>query len=268
MEVGKNINIVTAKMPKRRRKNRFPWLLIIFLSVGLIFMVIFSEQKSIFPFKQNSNALLDSVPQNFSIYGIDISHYQKKINWDKLAQFKYKHITITFVFIKATEGVNYVDPMWDEHWKNAKTHGFVRGAYHYYKPNLDPVKQMNHFLKQVFFENGDLSPVLDVEEDPVLISHQQFVKNVLTALRYLENKTGITPILYTNYAFYKQYFMGEDFRKYPLWIAHYYKKSPPDDIPWNFWQFHDKMSLDGIMGNVDMNIYCCSFAEFKKFLKN
>ena len=63
----------------------------------------------------------------FPIRGIDISHHQQMIDWEAL-----KSEYIRFIFIKATEGGDYQDPLFAENCNNAKKTGFVRGAYHFY----------------------------------------------------------------------------------------------------------------------------------------
>ena len=54
----------------------------------------------------NDNIKLEEIPNSFKIYGIDVSHYQKKINWDF---FKKNDSLIKFVYCKATEGINFID---------------------------------------------------------------------------------------------------------------------------------------------------------------
>lgn len=253
-------------MPKKKKRSNFiTYFFIVLLTVGLILLFAYLNKDSFDTSNEKTTReILETIPKEFSIYGIDISRYQKKIDWKKLSEFRYKHVTITFVMIKATEGVNYKDPCFDKNWKNSQKYGFIRGAYHYYKPHQDPIAQMNNFLKTVPFTSGDFI-VIDIEEHPFYISKTAFQENVLKALQHVEEKLKAKPILYTYVSFYRQYFMNKKFEKYPLWIAHYYKPSPPDDIPWAFWQFHDKMTLDGIPEKVDMNVFCCSYSELKKF---
>ncbi|MCX7697442.1 MAG: GH25 family lysozyme [Bacteroidales bacterium] len=254
-------------MPKRKtRLSFFGNFLLLLIILALILLLAYLNKYSFqSPSQQRTYEILESIPREYSIYGIDISRYQKKINWEKLSRFRYKHVTISFIMIKATEGTNYVDPFFHDNWKNSKKYGFITGAYHYFKPHQDPIIQMNNFLKTVSFSPGDFI-VVDIEEYPIYISKATFQNNIMKALQYVEEKLKTKPILYTNVSFYRQYFMNKRFEKYPLWIAHYYQQSPPSDIPWVFWQFHDKMSLNGISENVDMNIFCCSYSELKKFL--
>src|SRR5690349_21373676 len=49
------------------------------------------------------------VPVNYSIHGIDVSRYQKKISWKDVEEMNVNGIRLGFAFIKATEGVESVD---------------------------------------------------------------------------------------------------------------------------------------------------------------
>src|ERR1700679_4105731 len=80
------------------------------------------------------------VPPTFdssTILGIDISHYQNDVDFAKL-----KAAGISFVFIKATEGVDYVDPNFSTYWKAAKAFGIPRAPYHFFHPGDDLQSQI------------------------------------------------------------------------------------------------------------------------------
>ena len=47
------------------------------------------------------------------------------------------------------------------------------------------------------------------------------------------------------------------FDRYPVWIAWYNVNEDPNTVlnDWVFWQFTDKGLLEGIEGNVDINVF-------------
>ena len=49
------------------------------------------------------------MPAGYKVHGIDISHYQGKINWEMLKQTRQGQFPIQFIFMKATEGGDYSD---------------------------------------------------------------------------------------------------------------------------------------------------------------
>ena len=102
-------------------------------------------------------------PEGYNIRGIDISHYQDEIRWDKLRNASMNNDPVSFVIIKATEGVSLMDDNFNENFYQAKNNGFIRGAYHFFNPEIDAARQARFFLHQVHLEPGDLPPVLDIE---------------------------------------------------------------------------------------------------------
>lgn len=103
-------------------------------------------------------------PEGYSIHGIDISHHQGDIDWEKVSKAQINEEPISFIFIKATEGQDHLDSNFNDNFYEAREYGFLRGAYHYFKPNVNATLQARYFLKQVHLEEGDLPPVLDIEE--------------------------------------------------------------------------------------------------------
>ncbi|WP_286144957.1 GH25 family lysozyme, partial [Bacteroides caecimuris] len=103
------------------------------------------------------------IPNGYDIHGIDISHYQGKIDWNRLLQNKETASPLHFIFMKATEGGDHNDTTFEANFANARNHGFIRGAYHFYIPSTDALKQADFFIRTVKLTSGDLPPVLDVE---------------------------------------------------------------------------------------------------------
>ena len=81
------------------------------------------------------------IPSGYDIHGIDISHYQGKIDWGRLLQNKQTATPLHFIFMKATEGGDHNDTTFEANFVNARNHGFIRGAYHFYIPGTDALKQ-------------------------------------------------------------------------------------------------------------------------------
>lgn len=202
-------------------------------------------------------------PEGYSIRGIDISHHQGKIDWEKLQHAKIGEEPISFVFIKATEGQNLLDENFNDNFFQAREYGFIRGAYHYFKPNVPAEKQAEYFLRQVHLEDGDLPPVLDIEEMGNL-TPEQLRRAALLWLRAVEKRYGVKPILYTYYKFKTRYLNTPEFDDYPYWIAHYYVRKVAFEGKWKFWQHTDCGKVSGIAGNVDLDIYAGSMYELRK----
>lgn len=202
-------------------------------------------------------------PDGFEIRGIDISHYQEDIDWERVRNATIEGSPVSFVIIKATEGITIMDENFNDNFYQARENDIIRGAYHFYVPSVPARQQANYFLKQVHLEPGDLPPVLDVEKydgSPL----KKFQQDIKTWLDVVEKKYGVKPIIYTGYKFKMSYLNDSVFNEYPYWIAHYYVDTLTYTGPWKFWQHTDCGKVQGIKGYVDLNIYNGTMYDLRK----
>ena len=199
------------------------------------------------------------------VFGIDVSHYQGKIDWETV-QNDNDDFPIGFVFVRATAGKSKLDSEYIYNWKGAKNSGYLRGAYHYYRPDENSVKQADNFIKNVKLSKGDLPPVLDVEKIPNKQSLDSLKSGLKRWLVKVENHYGVKPIIYSGESFYTD-FLKKEFKGYDLWIANYSFFEDEIRKEWLFWQFTDKAVLKGIETPVDVDIYNGNFEELKESAK-
>ena len=195
-----------------------------------------------------------SYPEGYEVRGIDISHYQGRINWEKLRNASIGDAPVSFVFIKATEGEKLWDDNFNLNFSKSKRNDLIRGAYHFFVPGVDPRKQAEFYLKIAQLETGDLPPVLDIEKKGDL-TPERLRRDVRIWLDMVEKEYGVKPILYTSYKFKMQYLNTPEFDAYPYWIAHYYVDELEYKGKWTFWQHTDCGKVSGIKGFVDCNIF-------------
>jgi lysozyme len=206
------------------------------------------------------------IPDKYEIHGIDVSYAQGKIDWQKVKSMEEDSVHISFAFIKATEGIFLVDPYFQRNWREAPKAGIICGAYHYFKPAKSGKWQAKFFLQTVKVEKGDLPVVVDIEElngsNP-----NQMRQELKEFLNYIQNKTGVKPIIYSGISFYKDYLEGY-FDGYPLWIAHYHQAelNLSHETKWLFWQHSDKATISGINHVVDFDAFKGDSAAFKNLL--
>lgn len=190
------------------------------------------------------------------VFGIDLSHYQQKedIQWDSLS-IANQSIPIQFVVLRATMGNDDGDKHFSHFWEIAKKNQLIRGAYHFYRADEDPVVQANNYLNVVKLNSGDILPILDIEKIPKYYKKEQLITNLKIWLKIVENSYGEKPIIYTYYHYYKDY-LQEDFSDYPLWLANYNDVAQPSQSDtWKIWQFSEKGIVHGINTKVDLNMY-------------
>lgn len=199
----------------------------------------------------------------YTIYGIDVSHYQGLINWSTLTA----NNKIDFAIARATYGKNGKDAYYVYNHKVLHDKEIPMGAYHYYRPNEQSKAQAEAYIKTVTLEDGDLPPILDIEKRTKEQSTNSLKEGILNWLNIVEEHYRATPIIYTYFSFYNSVFKNDQrFDKYSFWIANYNTDSKKVKTIENakFWQFTESGSIPGINTNVDLNVFLGTRSEFNK----
>ena len=203
------------------------------------------------------------------VYGIDISKYQGNLLKD-ISNMD----TLHFVICKATEGNTYTDPDFAANWKFIRAKGLVRGAYHFYHHNDDPIIQAQHFLEAIKnIDSADIPPVIDIEEGSLegVVDIAGLQNNLFVFLHYVEQKIKRKPVIYTDLFFADTYLNSSSFGDYPLWLAEYSGKNNPQ-MPraWKgkkyaIWQKKDTYKIDS--RNTDFDVFNGSGNELADFIR-
>jgi lysozyme len=182
-------------------------------------------------------------------YGIDVSHYQGRIDWKSVSTDN----KVGYVYLKATESNYMVDDTYEYNLTEARRHGLKVGSYHFFRPNVDAESQFLNFKRTVDRRKQDLLPLIDVEVTggvPVATLH----KRLQEFLRLVTKEYGKRPMIYTGRNFYDRYFAGySHFKSYIFMIAQYTSGEPSlsDGKDFAMWQFTAKGRVNGIRGDVD-----------------
>lgn len=210
-----------------------------------------------------------------TVPGIDVSYWNAGIDWPKVRAAGQR-----FVFAKASEGDGYLDPTFDDNWRGAKAAGLLRGAYHFFRANLDAKKQASKFIDYVksMNDDGELPPVLDIETGDGQ-SRDKIIARAKTWLDLVEAAFNRKPIIYSGQYFLQDYFSEAGggppawARDYPLWLAQYpntYVEGAQPYLPrgwfkWTFWQYSEKGRVNGINAKVDLNLFNGSLEDLYRF---
>lgn len=258
-----------AKHPRRKKRKPKKVNIGVWTAVGIAASVILAL--AIMFISQGGGGGHETgakVPPGDWRYGIDISHHNAgDIVWDSLYVLTDKrgktirdhHLAkdirpVSFVFIKATEGVSMVDKDFKRNWQDAGRSGLRRGAYHFFRSSKDGEAQARLFIKTVGdLRFKDLPPVLDIETIHRGGSMKKLNEEALKWLETIEGHYDRKPIVYTGSSFARDWLSKRITDNYPVWIAHY-EKDRPDFDGWTFWQFTDKAVVKGVPGPVDLSV--------------
>jgi lysozyme len=232
-----------------KKKKAISLVFILFLVAGIyVFNKFYLSQRAVvYP---NFGI---TIPAGYTTHGIDVSKYQKEIDWEQVSKMTDQGQKISFAIMKATEGTNLTDKYFKTNWSNINDYPLIRGAYLYFHPNRSGKAQATHFISKVELKSGDLPPVVDIEEVNGT-NKNNLKKSLQECLDELEKKYEKKPIIYASVEFYAHY-LGDDFNEYPFWAAHYEKLNEPrTKRDWLIWQHNCKGRCNGIDAEVDFNV--------------
>ena len=180
--------------------------------------------------------------------GIDVSHHNGKINWEQVPE-------VDFVYIKATEGATYVDPMYQQNINGARARKFRVGAYHYFRTTSSVQKQFENYKKHVMKSDIDLIPMVDVEECKKW-SATQFQDSLMRFIQLVKSHYGKAPMIYSVNTFYNKY-CAPRFNNYHLIIGRYGNEKPfiKGKGTYTIWQKSQTGKLSGIPKEVDIDVF-------------
>uniref|UniRef100_UPI0040264E11 glycoside hydrolase family 25 protein n=1 Tax=Prevotella sp. TaxID=59823 RepID=UPI0040264E11 len=116
------------------------------------------------------------------IHGIDLSHYQGEVFWETIGD----NSKMAYVYLKATEGGDRVDHMYQLNIDLAHRYGLKVGSYHFFRPKTPLNKQLENFKAQCKPRDQDLIPMIDVETKRGL-GNKDFADSLTKFLDMVEN---------------------------------------------------------------------------------
>lgn len=245
---------------KKKRKSWSPtttrkWLvgagLVLLVALGVL---VYVERHHIF----HPSVSID--PKRFPIAGIDVSRHNGKIDFEQVASHDVK-----FVFVKASEGVSHRDENFKRNCRAASKAGLLVGAYHFFRKGNDGGEQARHFVASVKGVTLDLPLVIDIEDEKNDRVDDATTRARLRAMVAELRSGGHRVIIYTNGDGYKKYVKGH-LDDVELWISSF--KNPDDiaHIAHRFQQYSYWGEIDGVDGDVDLNIFNGSASEWEAWL--
>jgi GH25 family lysozyme M1 (1,4-beta-N-acetylmuramidase) len=192
------------------------------------------------------------------LFGIDVSRCQKDIDWSKVKK--------DFVIIKITNKGNVVEDKFEQNYAGCIKNNILVGGYKYvYATTIAEAKAEAEGMLKVL--NGRKLPYgiwIDMEDKTIKTIGKQLLTDIIVTEAKILQASGYDVGIYCNYDWYKNVLDSKTLaQKYPFWVARYKK---PDtgvyDANWSnnpksyaqSWQYSSKGKVDGIVGNVDMDV--------------
>ncbi|WP_277668641.1 glycoside hydrolase family 25 protein [Caproiciproducens galactitolivorans] len=196
------------------------------------------------------------------IKGIDISHYQKNPDFKRV-----KAAGIQFVMLKATEGVNYIDPCFKANAAAAIAAGLPIGVYHFLRAGSSVENQVKDCLAAIKPYKITWPVAVDVEHNELLTMNRDKLTSMVLDFCARIKAAGYQPMVYSNYNwFYSAKHLDVARIKasgIPIWMAWYSNAKPENTNRSNLcdmWQYASDGKVDGITSSgLDMNV---SYKDF------
>ncbi|MBE6050643.1 MAG: hypothetical protein E7214_08315 [Clostridium sp.] len=183
--------------------------------------------------------------------GLDVSMHNGTIDFAKVKLSGYE-----CVYIKATEGTTFIDPLLEQNYVKARAANLKTGFYHFLVGTSSPETQAESFYKNIKGKANDLRACLDIEKTGFAV--MDYAIRFINKFESLTNDIKIC--IYTS-PYFANSNLDNRLKEYPCWIAHYEKK------PWEpgnteIWgkiycghQYSDTGNVSGINGKVDLNVF-------------
>lgn len=181
---------------------------------------------------------------------VDISHHDLITDWSTLKQ------ATSGLYMKATEGDTYVDPMLGNYVASAAKVELPIGFFHYFWPTNDPndaVRQAAHFYQTIQPYGYTFYAALDVEETNNL-APAALSASVLAFAKEFEHLSKQSLLIYCSSKFADKYLVNAALSKYGLWVADYNGKEPSHAGAWSthaMWQYTSRASFPGVPNPMD-----------------
>ncbi len=229
------------------------------VALGFVVVAILLGAASFYAYNQFISTPPYVDPARFPVRGLDVSSHNGMMNLDAAAKEGYK-----FIFIKASEGDTFRDPNFRLNYTKASHAGLKTGAYHYFRFDCEGISQAKNLLSAIQDHPLDLGVAIDIEEqnNAAGVDSTLIASRLISMVEYL-NLNGYRVTFYSNREGYYEY-IREAVPGACLWICSF--NSDPINAEWTYWQYNHHGHVSGIRGDVDLNAFCGSEADWERFL--
>lgn len=190
-----------------------------------------------------------------AIKGIDVSEFQGKIDWDKV-----KNDGIEFAILRVGFGMDIKsqdDKYIERNISECERLGIPIGVYLFsYADSITKAgSEAEHTLRLVAGHKLPLGVWYDIEDNDTSGSiEKSYLTQIINKYCGIIKNAGYDVGIYASLSWLNNKIDSSVQKKYPIWVAQYYKECQYDG-KYLIWQYSSDGKVSGIAGNVDMNYY-------------
>ena len=193
----------------------------------------------------------------YKISGIDVSAHNGNIDFAKA-----RAAGTEFVFVKATEGATFRDSAMNSNLRKAHEAGLKTGVYHFFRFDVDGVKQAHNLLKAIAGRPLSLPLVIDVESHTNPYTPADIVTRKIHDMVDELTAYGYPVIIYSNKKGFDNH-VRDEFADCGVWLCSF--TQPNRGKNWTFWQYSHKGSIPGIDSDVDLDPWHGTASEWQQY---
>lgn len=191
--------------------------------------------------------------------GIDVSKWNGEIDWDKVRNAGVEFAIVRAGYRGSVTGALVEDPYFAANMKGAAASRMPVGVYFFTQAvnEVEAVEEASAVLRLVKEYQLDYPIFIDTEgaggngrADGLDVETRTLVCEAFC--RTIEN-AGYEAGVYGSRNWYNNNLHADSLEKYCIWLAEY-RSAPLYQGYYQMWQYTSKGSIDGIEGNVDMNM--------------
>ncbi|MCU6763281.1 Lysozyme M1 precursor [uncultured Roseburia sp.] len=206
--------------------------------------------------------------------GIDVARWQGVISWDKV-----RDDDVHFAILKVTNKNNQPEEMFERNYSEASREKLPLGVYHYVyaKTVAQAKREARAIVKIIKGKKITCGVWLDMEDASLQKLRSRRLERIIEAQAGILKKAGYKTGIYCNKEWYDNVLDGKKLsRKYPFWIARYPISDHGEymeDSQLNprsyakMWQYSSKGKVEGIKGNVDLDMAFVNLQELMRYEK-
>ncbi len=192
------------------------------------------------------------------ITGIDVSKYNKDIDWEKVKASGIEYAIIRLGYRGSGSGSLVEDSYYEKNIKGARAAGLKTGVYFFTQAlnETEAVEEASMVRELCPREQLDLPVFLDVESSGGRgddLTKDQRTKNIRAFAQTLETY-GYRAGVYANKRWFTAYINADELEDFTIWLAQYKVKRPTYDGRYDLWQYSSRGHVDGIEGYVDLDL--------------
>ena len=192
--------------------------------------------------------------------GIDVSKYQDKIDWEKVASDEVEYAFIRLGIRGYTEGDIIEDETFEDNIKGALKNDIDVGVYFFTQAlsEEEAEEEAAYVIESIAPYQVKYPIVLDVESVTSTkargndLTREERTQYCITFCEKIK-EAGYTPMIYGNLKTFTLLLNIEELEDYDKWFA-YYDESYYFPYDFKIWQYTNKGKVAGIKGDVDLNI--------------